>query len=281
MKTLNDLGLHKKTRKKVEAWLQEWLELFEKQADNKEAWVYRCDFEKNDFFWFTNCKDILEKDPEAKGQENNRAIRSRKRKIMMQLFLKTLLGKSLGLITITCNHCGYRGCWIEALKDGNGHWVFCPKCKKTDIHVFPEGYNTCMNTIQTEIAKKTKLQGLSSPPPIVDETQRMKIDLKCKPLIKEIQAYKYDHVSTPKDTEFSDSWTEKDYKKFKESMDKKHGHIPTLPKEPPIKTIGMALKETEDKKIKCSKCGYKVLKKSFGNYTLDTCDHCYFEEQRQ
>ena len=166
MKTLNDLGLHKKTQKKVEAWLQEWLDLFVEQANGKHAWVYRANFEKNDFFYFTDCKDILEKDPEAKGQENNLAIRNRKRKILMQLFLKTLLGQSLGLITITCNHCGYRGCWIEGLKDGNGHWVYCPKCKKTDIHVFPEGYDNCMRTIQAEIAKK----GMLSPAPILDAT---------------------------------------------------------------------------------------------------------------
>jgi len=109
---------------------------------------------------------------------------------MMQLFLKTLLGQSLGLITITCNHCGYKGCWIEGLKDGNGHWVYCPKCKKTDVHVFPEGYDTCMDTIKSKIITKT------------DELQ---IDPRCK--------YKF---STPE--------AEKDYKKFKESIDKKYKH---------------------------------------------------------
>lgn len=154
MRTLNDLGLCKKSRKKVEDWLQEWLDLFIEQADNKEAWVYRANFETNDFFYFTNCKDILEKDPEAKAQENNLVIRNRKRKILLQLFMKTLLGRNLGLITITCNHCGYRGCWINSLKDGNGHWVYCPKCKKTDVHVFPDGYDNCMNAIKLEIAKK-------------------------------------------------------------------------------------------------------------------------------
>lgn len=198
MKTLNDLGLHKKTRKKVEAWLQEWLTLFEEQANHKEAWVYRCDFAKNDFFWFTNCKDILEKDPEAKGQENNLAIRSRKRKVMMQLFLKTLMGKNLGLITITCNHCGYRGCWIEGLKDGNGHWVYCPKCKKTDVHVFPDGYDNCMDTIQTEIAKKCATSTLSTKCGKCEKCKgnckfppRLALSTDSKAFIKELQSYKY------------------------------------------------------------------------------------------
>jgi len=178
MRTLNDLGLCKKSKKKVEEWLQEWMDLFIKQANDKHAWVYRADFTKDDFFYFTDCKDILEKDPEAKAQENNLAIRNRKRKIMLQLFLKTLLGQNMGLITITCNHCGYRGCWINGLKDGNGHWVYCPKCKKTDIHVFPEGYDNCMDIIKREIVKKT------TPSVSFLATQ----------LLKEIQAYKYDHA---------------------------------------------------------------------------------------
>lgn len=163
MKTLDDLGLCKKSRKKIENWLQEWLDLFIKQANGKQGWVYRANFENNDFFYFTDCKDILEKDPEARAQENNLTIRSRKRKILLQLFIKTLMGKNLGT-TITCDHCGFSPCWINGLPDGTGHWVYCPKCKKTDIHVFPEGYDNCMNTIKQEITKKKdKIQLLANP----------------------------------------------------------------------------------------------------------------------
>lgn len=222
MRTLKDLKLCKKSRKKVEEWLQEWLDLFIEQANHKHGWVYRANFEKDNFFFFTDCKDILEKDPEARGQENNLAIRSRKRKIMMQLFLKTLLGQNLGLITITCNHCGYRGCYIEGLKDGTGHWVFCPKCKKTDVHVFPAGYDTCMDTIKKEIIEKgfmsvpsqicqcasckeeiPKLKGFTPPPgsPIdmskirhltkTDYKAMMKYLEDCNEIIEIIQSYKY------------------------------------------------------------------------------------------
>jgi len=181
MKTLDDLGLCKKSRKKVEDWLQEWLDLFIKQANGKQGWVYRANFEKNDFFYFTDCKDILEKDPEARAQENNLAIRSRKRKVLMQLFIKTLMGKKLGTI-IKCNHCSFEPCWIEGLPNGTGHWVYCPKCKKTDIHVFPEGYDNCMNTIKLEIAKRRN----QSP---------IKICPDCKKLIEEMQSYKYEHAA--------------------------------------------------------------------------------------
>jgi len=152
MQTLKDLKLSKKTHKKVEAWLESWLKLIEKQADNKHAWVYRADFEKDDFFYFTDCKDILVTDPEAKANENNLAIRSRKRKIMLQLLLKTMMGRNLGLITITCNHCNYRGCYIDSF-GGVGHFVYCPRCKKTDIHVFPDGYDICMSLVQYKIKK--------------------------------------------------------------------------------------------------------------------------------
>lgn len=198
MKTLNDLKLCKKSRKIVEDWLQEWLDLFIKQANGKQGWPYRADFENNDFFFFTDCKDILEKDPEAKGQENNIAIRNRKRKVLLQLFVKTLMEKKNICDTIKCGHCGFRPCWIEALGDGNGHWTYCPKCKKLEIQVFPEGFDNCINTIKREIAKNTKLQSAYPlpvldvvPTPLLDGTHKLKINPKCKELIKEIQSYKY------------------------------------------------------------------------------------------
>ena len=91
------------------------------------------------------------------------------------------MGKKLGT-TIKCNHCGFEPCWIEGLPDGNGHWVYCPKCKKTDIHVFPDGYDNCMETIKQEIAKN-----LSEENPIMDVIPT--------PLLKEIQNYKYEHAA--------------------------------------------------------------------------------------
>lgn len=154
MRNLNDLKLTEKSRKKVEDWLTEWLDLFIRQANGKTGWPYRVDFEKDDFFYFTDCKDILKENPESKGQELNRAIVNRKRKVMLQLLMKTLLGYKNICDVITCGHCGYKGCWIESLKDGNGHWVYCPWCKKTDVHVFPGGYDNCMAEIQSQITDK-------------------------------------------------------------------------------------------------------------------------------
>ena len=253
MKTLKDLKLCKKTHEKVEAWLQEWLTLFEEQANHKEAWVYRCDFEKSDFFWFTNCKDILEKDPEAKGQENNMAIRSRKRKVMMQLFLKTLMGKKLGLITITCNHCGYKGCWINSLPDGNGHWVYCPKCKKTDVHVFPMGYDTCMNTIQQQIAKK---QFKMNDYPVIGTPR---VSLACQELIKEMGGYQYkyeaDNYRVTTVTCVIDT----------------QGDTPRLP------STTAAIEQVEkDRYVECPECRSKILKEDFG-FAVYMCKRCYVQ----
>lgn len=179
MKTLNDLSLCKKSRKKVEGWLQEWLDLFIKQANGKQGWAYRADFENNDFFFFIDCKDILEKDPEARAHENNSAIRSRKQKVLLQLLMKTLMGKENICDTIKCSHCRFSPCWIEGLEDGTGHWTFCPKCRKLEVQVFPEGYDNCINKIKREIAKREAM----SPAPVLDVIPT--------PLIEEIRKYKY------------------------------------------------------------------------------------------
>jgi len=125
MKTLKDLKLRKKTEQKVSEWLNEWLELFVKQADGKQGNIIRADFANNDFFFFTDCKDIVNKDPEDKAEETNLKIRSRKRKVVLQLFVKTLLGEKLGRKS-PCTHCGFEDRKVRMMY--NGHYVFCPHC---------------------------------------------------------------------------------------------------------------------------------------------------------
>lgn len=92
MKTINDLKISKKAKLVVKTWLEEWLNTLIAQADGKEGTVYRADFINQDFFYFTNCNDILLENPEAASVESNRKIQLRKRTIMAQLFVKTLLG---------------------------------------------------------------------------------------------------------------------------------------------------------------------------------------------
>jgi len=130
MKTLNDLKLNPKTKKKIEQWLEEWLTLFIEQADGRTGNVFKADFEKGDFFYFTECNDLVYKDPEAKSVETQPDIRKRKRNVMMQLLLRTLKGEKLGK-KIKCTHCGHEECIIDSTY--NGHYVYCPHCQKIKL----------------------------------------------------------------------------------------------------------------------------------------------------
>jgi len=153
MKTLKDLKLSKPTEKKVEAWLQEWLDMLIKNANGREGTVYRANFENNSFFYFTDCTDVLGNDPEARGMENNRRIQIRKRVIMSQLLIKNLLGRT-DWIKIKCSHCGYPDRWIDGIGDGFGHFIFCPRCWYTTIGTYPGGYLTCMPCINKKLRTK-------------------------------------------------------------------------------------------------------------------------------
>lgn len=138
-KTLKDLNLKYRDRKKVEKWLQKWLMLFLEQADFREGNVYRANFIIPDFFFFTDCKDLMRDDPESTGQERSLKVRTRKRNVFLQLFVRTLLGEKLGK-KIKCSHCGYDDVYINSY-DG-GHFTYCKECGKTDICTYPNAYNT-------------------------------------------------------------------------------------------------------------------------------------------
>jgi hypothetical protein len=135
MRNLKDLKLRKKTEAKVQEWLTDWLTMFVEQADGKEGNVYRADFANEDFFYFTDCNDILAKDPEGKAQETNPNIIRRKQRVHLQLLLKTLLGEKIGK-KIKCTHCGYEDRYIGKMY--NGHYVYCPKCHYLSLNGYLE-----------------------------------------------------------------------------------------------------------------------------------------------
>lgn len=153
MKNLKDLKLPKKFEIEVNNWLCDWLEMLKKQANGREGCVHRADFENNDFFYFTDCTDILSKDPEAKGVEDNRNIQLRKRTVMAQLLIKTLLGIN-NPKKIKCSHCGFEDRYIDALPNGGGHFLYCPKCHYTNICTYPGYYATCIEDVLKIIKKK-------------------------------------------------------------------------------------------------------------------------------
>ena len=153
MKSLEALKLSKKAKAIVKTWLEEWLTIFELQADGKEGTVFRANFEELDFFYFTNCNDILLNNPESKGVEANEKIIKRKRAVHQQLFIKTLLG-TLVLKKNKCSHCGYHNRYIHGLPNGTGHFLYCPNCKYTTVGTYPEGFEHCMNIIKGMVAEK-------------------------------------------------------------------------------------------------------------------------------
>lgn len=130
MKSIKDLKLTKATEKKVENWLKEILGALIIQADGRKGNVYRADFDNQDFFYFTECNDLVSKEVESKSVESSLDIRKRKRVIMSQLLIRNLLGEKLEK-KIKCSHCGYEECTIDSTY--NGHYTFCPKCKKIGL----------------------------------------------------------------------------------------------------------------------------------------------------
>ena len=153
MRTLKDLKLTKQTEAKVKAWLDEWLEHFIEAAQGETANVYRADFDKMDFFYFTNCNDVLSKDPESLGDESNLTIRKRKRTIMLQLFVRTLLGEELGT-KLKCSHCGYPEMHIDGTDNGGGHFTYCPKCHYTAFNTYPEFYAEFIKYMKMKLIEK-------------------------------------------------------------------------------------------------------------------------------
>ena len=153
MKTLNDLDLKSKDKAKVRAWLMGIVRHYKRMSDGDRETVHRFDIENLDFFYFTDCRDILSKNPESKGVEDADAIRKRKKAIEYKMIFETLLGKKLGRKS-PCSHCGYEDRWIDSLGDGTGHFLFCPKCFMTTIVTYPIGYNTCIDRVIEKLQAK-------------------------------------------------------------------------------------------------------------------------------
>jgi transcription elongation factor Elf1 len=151
MRNLNDLKISKKAKVRVACWLNEWLLHFIKQADGRTGNVYRADFVNKDIFYYTDCKDILEKDPEGKSDETNSGIRVRKRMVLLQLFVKTLMGEPIGK-KITCTHCGYEDRYIGGVKGGG--YIYCKKCGFATINTFPGEWNNVVEEMVKDLVKK-------------------------------------------------------------------------------------------------------------------------------
>lgn len=156
MKTIKDLNLKAKDKAKVRMWLMQIMNHFERMSDGERETVERYDIDNLDFFYFTDCRDILNKNPESKGVEDAETIKNRKKAVEYKLLFQTLLGKKLGRKR-PCSHCGNEDRIIDSFGDGTGHFLFCEKCGMTTIVTYPVGYGKCINTLATKLQIKYKI----------------------------------------------------------------------------------------------------------------------------
>lgn len=115
--------------------------------------ISRSDFGSMDFFYFTDCRDILAKNPEQKGVEMNLEVRNRKRAKLLTILMARLLGRDVDR-KIKCSHCGFDEGFEDGFKDGSGHYTFCPKCFKTTFCIYPPGYNNCISLLKESLEKR-------------------------------------------------------------------------------------------------------------------------------
>lgn len=125
-KTVDKWNLSDGAKDVIKRELQKWLDMLIEQADGKTGNVIRADFIKDDFYFYTDCRDIMKNDPEWKSDETNNKVRSRKIKVLHQLLLRQIMGQKLGR-KLTCTHCGNEE---TITKCENGNFKYCPHCKK-------------------------------------------------------------------------------------------------------------------------------------------------------
>jgi len=167
MKEFDELGLKPKDLQKVKNWLHRWINHFTRMADGAKGNVKRYDLYNLDFFYFTDCRDILSKNPESKGVEDAKSIRKRKRAVEYGLIFRKLLGEDF-VQKSPCTHCGKEDRYIQSLGDGTGHYVYCPNCKMTVVVTYPIGYDTCIQRVKKDL----KRQGWFTETDAEDEKQQ-------------------------------------------------------------------------------------------------------------
>lgn len=88
LKYVDEWGLSKKAEAIVKWELRNWIGEFVKRADGQMGNPQKCNWKENELFFFTDCTDILSKTGESRAVELDGRIRTRKRNVLMQLFLR-------------------------------------------------------------------------------------------------------------------------------------------------------------------------------------------------
>lgn len=155
LKFVDEWNLDPKSKAKVKRELRKWIQEFIIRSEGAVPEVHKLNFKTDEIFFFTNCQDILSKNPEAKGIEDAQRIRDRKSSIMFYLFLKQMIGDRIDIVKSKCSHCGYTEMDIQSCYDGYGYFHYCPKCKMTIVVTYPNGYLTTFSVLN---ALKEKLE---------------------------------------------------------------------------------------------------------------------------
>lgn len=151
-RTIDKWPISDDAKKVAKRELKKWVDLLVEQADGREGNVFRFDIIKEDFFYFTNCNDILKDDPEYKAHETNDKIVRRKIRVFMQLVLKQIMGEKLGKV-LKCTHCGKQE---EMRKMTNGHFRYCPHCKKVSFVGYVPTLQDSVDSILEQVKEESK-----------------------------------------------------------------------------------------------------------------------------
>ena len=140
-KPIAEWGLSAVAQAKVRKELEAWLTLFIEHADGQQGNVYEADFINNRFFYFTSCQDLMGDKPESTSMEQDANIRRRKQHVMLQLFVKNLLGE-LTIIRSQCSHCGHK--YMRMLAFNGGTASYCDKCELISLLTFTNEITTTL-----------------------------------------------------------------------------------------------------------------------------------------
>ena len=155
MKRLNDLKLSKRNKEKVIEWFNDWIDHFKEDAQGREGNVFRNDFKNMDIFYYTNCQDIINKGNED-DDDIQFEIRRVKRDVLMQIFLKYLMGEDINKKG-KCNHCGSNERIVDSYNYGS--FTYCPDCGMLCPYLHPGHYDDSMDSILDRIKRYEKIGG--------------------------------------------------------------------------------------------------------------------------
>jgi len=150
---VDEWNLGFKAKSVVKRELRKWRDVFIERANGETGSVEKCDWKNDELFFFTDCHDLMGDNPESKAVEDEMLIRRRKRNVMMQLFLKQLVGDKIKIAQKKCSHCGFEPMDIEGA-GSDGYYRYCPKCSRLVIDTYVPGMWKTMKNVEKDMVVK-------------------------------------------------------------------------------------------------------------------------------